>query len=98
MFAGKSRKVLVLWLGFCSKPQGMCEIQSHTKSYTNLHQECLYPYVPKKGINQLRLEQALLLSLLPSDEMIEMLLLAEKSVALWRTYIIWKLAARLWSS
>jgi hypothetical protein len=72
---------------FCSKPRDMCDIASHAKSKTNIKRSCLYPYVPKKGTNQVRLEPSLSLSLVPQDETLDMLLLEEKSVSLWRTYM-----------
>jgi hypothetical protein len=72
---------------FCSKPKDMCEIASHKKSKANIKPSSLYPYVPKKGTNQVRLEPSLALSLVPPAETLEGLLLEEKSVALWRTYM-----------
>jgi len=72
---------------FCSKPRDMCEIASHAKSKAILKRGCLYPYVPKKGINQVRLEPSLPLSLVPPDGTLDMLLLEEKSITLWRTFM-----------
>jgi hypothetical protein len=47
---------------------------------------CLYLRVPKKGNSQVGLEPALPLSCIPPDEPLDMLLLKEKSIALWQTY------------
>ena len=60
---------------------------SHAKNKVILKRGCLYPYVPKKGTNQVRLEPSLPLSFVPAEETLEMLLLEEKSIALWRTYM-----------
>jgi hypothetical protein len=63
---------------FCSKPRDVCEIASHTKTKANLQQGCLHPCVPKKGVNQVRLEALLSLSLVSPDTSVDMLLLEEK--------------------
>jgi hypothetical protein len=72
---------------FCSKPRESCQVVSHLKSKAFLRADCLYPYVPRKGENQVRLEPSLPLSLVSPDEPLEMLLLEEKSIALWQTYM-----------
>jgi hypothetical protein len=76
-----------LVIRFCSKPRDMCDVASHTKGKATLKPGCLYPYVPKKGTNQVRLEPCLPLTLVPPDETLGMLLLEEKSIALWQTYM-----------
>ena len=72
---------------FCSKPRDQCGIASHAKSKVNLKAGTLYPYVPKKGVNQVRLAPSMHISLLPPNEAIEDLLAEQKTVALWRTYM-----------
>jgi hypothetical protein len=72
---------------FCSKPKDMCDVASHAKSKANIQKGCLYPYVPKKGENQVRLQPSLLVSLVPPDISVDMLLLEEKPIALWQTYM-----------
>jgi hypothetical protein len=52
----------VVWL--CSKPPDTCDVASHGKHKALIRPDCLYPIVPKKGNNQVRLEPALPLSLL----------------------------------
>ena len=72
---------------FCRKPRNTCEVVSHSKSKALLRRGCLYPYVPKKGTNQVRLEPSLPLSLVPTQDTLNMLLLEEKPIALWQTYM-----------
>jgi hypothetical protein len=72
---------------FCSKVPGLCEVASHARSKANLMPGCLYPFVPKKGENQVRLEPSLRVKLVPADMTLDGLLLEEKSIALWRTYM-----------
>ena len=72
---------------FCSKPPDLCTIASHAKSKAALRPGCLYPFVPRKGENQVRLEPSLPLSLVPSDVPLDMLILEEKSISLWQTFM-----------
>ena len=72
---------------FCSKSRDSCETASHVKSKAFLRPDSLYPYVPRKGENQVRLEPSLPLSLVPHDEILERLLLEEKPISLWQTYM-----------
>jgi hypothetical protein len=65
----------------------MCDVASHAKSKAVLKRGSLYPHVPKKGLNQVQLEPSLSLSLMPADKTVDRLLLEEKSIALWRTYM-----------
>jgi hypothetical protein len=68
----------------CSKPRDMCSnVASQAKCKAIIMPSCLYPRVPKKGSNQVGLEPALPLSPLPLDEMLDMLLLEEKPIAIY---------------
>jgi hypothetical protein len=71
----------------CSKDRDRCAVASHKKFKVALQSDCLCPFAPKKRSNQVRLEPSLLLSHVPLDEVIELLLLEEKSAALWQTHM-----------